>query len=220
MEVDHIYICTDYKAPAGELLKEFGLTEGTSNTHSGQGTANRRFFFHNFMLELLWIENLDEVKSVLTKPMRLFERCSKLDTDISPFGIGLRPIKEKNIKVTFPVWDYHPLYLPNFLKIQVADNTPLSEPMFFYLSFVERQDKYPIEKKENMKHKLPLKEVTNIEVHINQKNEFSEAAKIINNIDNLLLIKDNENYLKLTFDKGAYKKEKDFRPDLPLIINW
>ena len=77
-----------------------------------------------------------------------------------------------------------------------------------------------IENKENMKHKLPLKEVTNIEVYINQKNEFSEAAKIINNIDNLLLIKDNENYLKLTFDKGAYKKEKDFRPDLPLIINW
>ena len=129
-------------------------------------------------------------------------------------------VKEKNIKVTFPVWDYHPLYLPNFLKIQVADNTPLSEPMFFYLSFVERQDKYPLEKKENMKHKLPLKEVTNIEVHINQKNEFSEAAKIINNMDNLLLIKDNENYLKLTFDKGAYKKEKDFRPDLPLVINW
>ncbi|WP_130891752.1 hypothetical protein [Fusobacterium ulcerans] len=220
MEVDHIYICTDYKAPAGELLKEFGLTEGTSNTHPGQGTANRRFFFHNFMLELLWIENLDEVKSVLTKPMRLFERCSKFDPNISPFGIGLRPIKEKNIKITFPVWDYHPLYLPDFLKIQVADNTPLSEPMFFYLSFVERQDKYPLEKKENMKHKLPLKEVTNIEVHINQKNEFSEAAKIINNMDNLLLIKDNENYLKLTFDKEAYKKEKDFRPDLPLVINW
>ena len=48
MEVDHIYICTDYKAPAGELLKEFGLTEGTSNTHPGQGTANRRFFFPQF----------------------------------------------------------------------------------------------------------------------------------------------------------------------------
>lgn len=220
MEVDHIYICTDYKAPAGELLKEFGLTEGTSNTHPGQGTANRRFFFHNFMFELLWIENLDEVKSALTKPMRLFERCSKSDIDVSPFGIGFRPTSEKNEKVLFPVWDYHPLYLPDFLKIQVADCTPLSEPMFFYLSFVGRQDKYPAEKKENMKHKLPLKEVTSIEVHINQKNEFSEAAKIINNIDNLLLIKDNENYLKLTFDNWIYKKEKNFRPDIPLIIKW
>ena len=220
MEVDHIYICTDYKAPAGELLKEFGLTEGTSNIHPGQGTANRRFFFHNFMLELLWMENIDEIKSNLTKPMRLFERCSKSDTNISPFGIGFRPTSEKNEKVLFPVWDYHPLYLPDFLKIQVTDGTPLSEPMFFYLSFVGRQDKYPAEKKENMKHKLPLKEVTSIEVHINQKNDFSEAAKIINNIDNLLLIKDNENYLKLTFDNWIYKKEKDFRPDIPLIIKW
>lgn len=220
MEVDHIYICTDYKAPAGDLLKEFGLTEGISNTHPGQGTANRRFFFHNFMLELLWIENLEEVKSNLTKPMRLFERCSKKDKNISPFGIGFRPTNEKDKKASFPVWDYHPIYLPDFLKIQVAADTPLSEPMFFYLSFVERQDKYPSEKIENMEHKLPLKEVTEIKIHINQKEIFSEAAEIINRTDNLFLIKDEENYLELTFDNYTFKKEKDFRPDIPLIIRW
>ena len=183
MEVDHIYICTDYKAPVGDLLKEFGLIEGTSNIHPGQGTANRRFFFHNFMLELLWIENLKEVKNDLTKPMRLFERCSKKDKNISPFGIGFRPTTEKDEKALFPVWDYHPIYLPDFLKIQVADSTPLSEPMFFYLSFAGRQDKYPLEKLENMKHKSSLKEVTEVKMHIN-------------------------------------KKEKDFRPNIPLIIRW
>ena len=53
MEVDHIYICTDYKAPVGDLLKEFGLIEGTSNIHPGQGTANRRFFFHNLVINNL-----------------------------------------------------------------------------------------------------------------------------------------------------------------------
>ena len=220
MEVDHIYICTDYKAPVGELLKDFGLTEGSSNTHPGQGTANRRFFFYNFMLELLWVENLDEVNSELTKPMRLFERCSRDDNYISPFGIGFRPTNEKNETPSFPVWDYHPMYLPDFLKIQVATDTPLSEPMFFYLFFAERQDKYPVEKKENMKHKLPLKEVTNIKIHINQKENFSKAAKIINETDNFLLIKDDENYLELTFDNYVHKKEKDFRPDIPLIIRW
>lgn len=219
MEVDHIYICTDYKAPVGDLLKEFGLIEGTSNIHPGQGTANRRFFFHNFMLELLWIENLKEVKSDLTKPMRLFERCSKKDKNISPFGIGFRPTTEKDEKALFPVWDYHPIYLPDFLKIQVADSTPLSEPMFFYLSFAGRQDKYPLEKLENMKHKLPLKEVTEVKMHINKKENFSEAAEIINKTNSLILIKDNENYLELTFDNHILKK-KDFRPNIPLIIRW
>lgn len=42
------------------MLKNFGLTEGTSNRHPGQGTANRRFFFKNFFIELLWLENLEE----------------------------------------------------------------------------------------------------------------------------------------------------------------
>ncbi len=40
MEVDHIYICTDKKAPAGDLLVEFGLREGSSNVHPGQGMGN------------------------------------------------------------------------------------------------------------------------------------------------------------------------------------
>lgn len=30
--------------------------------------------------------------------------------------------------------------LPEFLEIQVADGTPLREPMYFYLSFARRQD--------------------------------------------------------------------------------
>jgi len=51
MEIDHIYICTGKNAPAGDLLVEFGLLEGSSNTHPGQGTANRRFYFHNLMLK-------------------------------------------------------------------------------------------------------------------------------------------------------------------------
>jgi hypothetical protein len=33
------------------------LTEGTPNIHPGQGTANRRFFFRNAMLELLWVND-------------------------------------------------------------------------------------------------------------------------------------------------------------------
>ena len=167
MEIDHIYICTENKAPAGDLLTQFGLVEGSTNTHPGQGTANRRFYFHNLMLELLWVENIEEVQSERTKPMRLYQRCQSTTNTISPFGIGLRPTTEKNESAPFPVWDYHPIYLPNFLKIQVADNTSLSEPMYFYLYFAIRQDKVSIERREPMKHKVPLKEVTSVKIYVN-----------------------------------------------------
>lgn len=52
-ELDHLFIWTDIGAYEAERLVSFGLVEGTSNKHPGQGTTNRRFFFHNAMLELL-----------------------------------------------------------------------------------------------------------------------------------------------------------------------
>jgi hypothetical protein len=220
MEIDHIYICTGTKAPAGNLLTEFGLIEGSSNTHPGQGTANRRFYFHNLMLELLWAENIEEVQNERTKPMRLFERCLPTTNTISPFGIGLRPTTEKDVTAPFPAWDYHPIYLPDFLKIQVADNTPLSEPMYFYRSFATRQDKAPIGKIEPMEHEVPLKEVTSVKIRVNQDTDLSGAAYILNQLQNLSIQKDKEHLIELEFDNGALNQSKDFRPDLPLIFRW
>jgi hypothetical protein len=56
-ELDHVFICTTPGAPEAGLLKACGLTEGPGNVHPGQGGANRRFFFHNAMLELLWVHD-------------------------------------------------------------------------------------------------------------------------------------------------------------------
>lgn len=220
IEIDHIYVCTKYKAPEGDLLVEFGLLEGSSNVHPGQGTANRRFYFHNMMLELLWVENAEEVQSELTKPMRLYERCQPITDKISPFGIALRPTDEKDNLVPLKVWDYHPIYLPDFLKIQVAENTPLSEPMYFYLFFGTRQDKVRAEKREPMNHKVQLKEVTCVKVSVNQDFALSEAANILNQSPNMSIELDKENLIELEFDNGLSNKTKDFRPDLPIIFKW
>jgi hypothetical protein len=40
-EFDHLFICTDIGACEADRLVSFGLVEGTSNTHPGQGTASR-----------------------------------------------------------------------------------------------------------------------------------------------------------------------------------
>src|ERR1035441_10453791 len=62
-------VCTAPGAPAGDQLVWFGLREGPSNPHPGQGTANRRFFFANAVLELVWVcdrseEHTSELQSL------------------------------------------------------------------------------------------------------------------------------------------------------------
>ncbi|MDJ0592016.1 MAG: hypothetical protein QNJ72_18845 [Pleurocapsa sp. MO_226.B13] len=57
IELDHLFICSQVNAPEIDRLLDLGLVEGSSNTHPGQGTANRRIFFANLMLELAWVES-------------------------------------------------------------------------------------------------------------------------------------------------------------------
>jgi|GEM_PF-3386851 len=65
-----------------------GFTEGSSNTHPGQGTANRRFFFERFMLELLFVDDPTALASSHA-PLNLQQRFTS--SEASPFGIGFRP---------------------------------------------------------------------------------------------------------------------------------
>ncbi|MGH8238896.1 MAG: hypothetical protein ACREXP_18010 [Steroidobacteraceae bacterium] len=51
VEVDHVFVSASVGAPEGDRLLDLGLVEGSPNRHPGQGTANRRFFFANAMLE-------------------------------------------------------------------------------------------------------------------------------------------------------------------------
>jgi hypothetical protein len=71
VELDRAFVCTALDAPEADLLVAFGLAEGTPNTHPGQGTANRRFYFRNAMLELVWVRDEREARSPLVAPTRL-----------------------------------------------------------------------------------------------------------------------------------------------------
>jgi hypothetical protein len=43
MDLDHVFILVEPKAEVADRLLASGFQEGPSNTHPGQGTANRRF---------------------------------------------------------------------------------------------------------------------------------------------------------------------------------
>ena len=57
LKLDHVFILVEPRAKVADRLLEQGFREGARNTHLGQGTANRRFYFANGMLEFLWMRN-------------------------------------------------------------------------------------------------------------------------------------------------------------------
>ena len=74
--LDHVFVLCAEGAPEAEALTRLGFREGSGNTHPGQGTACRRFFFEHLYLELLWVHDAAEARSAVSLPTRLFERWS------------------------------------------------------------------------------------------------------------------------------------------------
>ncbi len=137
LEVDHAFIACAPGAPEGDALLRLDFVEGSRNTHPGQGTANRRFYFENFMLELIWVADAAEAQSAQTRRTRLWDRWSQRQSGVSPFGIVFRATGDQDSAAPFPTWAYYPSYLPPGLSIQIAEETTLREPELFYLPFLK-----------------------------------------------------------------------------------
>lgn len=45
LELDHVFMLVEPEAQVADMLLTHGLRESPGNTHPGQGTANRRFYF-------------------------------------------------------------------------------------------------------------------------------------------------------------------------------
>lgn len=221
-ELDHLFICTELGAPAAAQLIQFGLVEGRSNLHAGQGTANRCFFFHNLMLELLWVHNAAEAQSENTRPTYLWERWSGQAQGTCPFGVCLRPLEGQAPEVLpFPTWNYQPAYFPADVAISVATNvSALSEPMLFYLPFARRQDSYPEAKVQPLNHAVGWREVTRVSLTLTQSPPRSGELEALSS-SNLIEIQTGPAYLmELGFDGETQGQHHDFRPALPLIVRW
>src|SRR5436305_8641465 len=92
IELDHVFVMCARGAPEGDALVRAGLREGTANAHPGQGTANRRFFFENAYLELVWVADIAEAQGEVARPARLWERWSgRGDGRACPFALVFRP---------------------------------------------------------------------------------------------------------------------------------
>ncbi len=220
IEIDHFFICASHGAPEAEGLIAFGLTEGTPNQHPGQGTANRRFFFRNIMLELLWVDDAAEAQGESVRRTQLWERWSTRNIQASPFGICLRPTDRENAAAPFPAWEYRPPYLPGTRVVHLAADTPLSEPMWFYLGFGRRPDSAPIEKRQPLDHPIGFQEVTGVRVTNPAPQPLSTTGRAVMETGLVSVQPGKEHLLEIVFDGYQKGCRADFRPHLPLVFRW
>jgi hypothetical protein len=207
-EFDHLFILTDIGASEANRLSSFGLVEGSSRTHRGQGTANRCFFFHNAMLELLWIHDPEEAKSEPIHLTRLWERSTNRNNGSED-------------TVAFSSWAYRPPYLPETMSIAVATNSDvLTEPMLFQISFAQRPDGYSAQKSQPLEHSVGLREITRVELVSPAANNPSPELQAVLDTNQVKLRIGTEYFVELGFDEEVQGQQVDFRPGLPLIISW
>ncbi|MGA8533289.1 MAG: VOC family protein [Candidatus Tumulicola sp.] len=217
LELDHVIVCCGAGAPEAAALTGAGFVEGSSNVHPGQGTANRRFFFHNAYLELLWVADLDEARREPARRTRLWERWLRRQDGACPFGIALRPLDpEPSDAPPFPTWAYHAPYLPAQVSIGIALATPLAEPEFLYLNFATPPG---AKQREPMTHPSGLVRLTGVRIGMPSPTDVrSQAARAASAAGLVSYYPASGYVMELVFDAGTNDRSVDLRPALPLLL--
>lgn len=214
-ELDHVFICCSVGGREADALRRAGLQEGSPNTHPGQGTACRRFFFSNAYLELLWVSDEAEARSRAVAPTRLWERWSRRADTACPYALVLRPAAGAEATSPFTSWPYRPQYLPDGLAIDVALDTPLEGPEFFYLGFHSGSGRAA---QQPTNHELPCHAITSVTVHRPPAGHSPVAAAV--EAAGIVSFRDAHQYLLELRFADASRGTSDLRPELPLVLKW
>jgi hypothetical protein len=214
-ELDHLFVCVceggDVEADG---LMRLGLAEGQPNSHPGQGTACRRFFFANAYLELLWVHNPTEAQAEMARPLRLWERWSGRASGACPFGVCLRPARPGLTELPFCAWEYRPAYLPAPLCLHVATGSPSPEgPLLFYLPVCRRPDARSAPQRQPLGHALGVQEISQVRIFGPRRPALREAAAVAFEAA-------EEHLAEVVFDGGRAGGRADLRPLLPLVLCW
>ena len=215
MDIDHIFIFTNDDGKIADELAHFGLTEGSSRIHVGQGTTNRKFYFDNFFLEILWVHNEDELKSEITKQTGLWKRADFNSTNVSPFGLCIVNTDETE-RLFENAFKYQPAYFPIGLNIDILTNEQnLNLPWTFRLPFkgIKKNETEPKE------HKCELKNLTTVEFGITKYKETDQFIQQFVGQKKIKFTLSATNNLTLTFDDNKNGLTKEF-DKLNLKINY
>lgn len=203
MIVDHIFIFTNDNGKIADELIQIGLLEGSSRKHIGQGTTNRKFYFENFFLEVLWVHDENEILNSKIRNTGLWDRSKFYQNDFSPFGLCIFNNQDSD-EVFQDAIKHQPDYFPEGLSIEIISNDKNSNlPWTFRLPF-KSENKNDSEPKN---HSSGIKKLSKVEFLCKEldNNKFIQKFQ---NSENIKFSNSNENWLILTFDNGLQKKER------------
>ena len=210
LELDHFFIIVEPGARVAERLISLGLTEGSPNTHQGQGTTSRRFYFSNSMLELLWVHDAAEAAGGPVQELFFPERAA--DPTASPFGVILHRTDNSSLEMPFPGWEYQPEYFDPPWAFHVgANSSNLLEPLCIYVPFVEPR-KRTLESGK-------FRAISEVLITTPSK-PLSDVLGIAGAAAGLTIEHGTEHLMEISFDGRREGRSSDLRPDLPIIVHW
>lgn len=214
MDIDHIFIFTDDKGKVADKLVEFGLVEGSNRVHVGQGTTNRKFYFDNFFLEILWVHNENEIKSDLVKPTGLWQRAEYKRNTFSPYGLCIVNSDETN-GLFENSFKYQPNYFPNGMTIEILKNEKQPQlPWTFRLPFKGKKKN----ETEPTNHTNGMTRLT--KVNFNYKDQLTDKyIDYFKNEPSIEFTVSKDYGMTLTFDNNKQRQRKYFE-DLKLTIEY
>ncbi|MDF9794900.1 hypothetical protein OKW21_000163 [Catalinimonas alkaloidigena] len=216
MELDHLMIFSSQHGAEADKLLQYAFVEGSSNTHPGQGTANRRFFFENAFFEWAFVVNEAELSSEIVQPTFLWERSQWQTSPYSPFGMCIRFVKEETVFDN--ALRYAPPYMPEGAHIDILTMKNYSElPMIFRTPF-EKNGYTQIN--EPYLHPNGVKQITKVIFGVSDVEQAKLHLKSINNQDWFGLTESQTPKMEVVFDDHKQRQRISFEPDLPLVFSY
>lgn len=204
MKIDHIFIFSCDNGKEVDALIDFGFSEGSSRVHPGQGTVNRKIYFENFFLEIVWVHNEAEIKSDNVQKTKLWERSNFLTNGYSRFGLGFTNTPDTD-KLFANSIKYQPDYFPKGAYFEIiANDQNFCLPWTFRLPVLP-----PKKSDEPIDHNNGIRKLTKVSFDLSSKESENEFVREIESNSDIRFITGSENILTLEFDnvsKGVVKK--------------
>ena len=210
-KINHIFIFCDNHDEVAQEFIDFGFVEGSNRVHENQGTRNRKFYFDNFFLEIIWVHDVDEVTNHTTEPSRLYERSKYSENGYSPFGLCLNyAVGDNGLFANAIV--YEPTYLPKdmFIKVLTNEKYP-SLPWTF--RWHSGQTVKQIDEEE-----ITTKTLTKVCFGIDKKDKESDYVRYLQS-DDIVFEVSEDTSLRLEFNHASENRCYEFL-SVPLSIQY
>ncbi len=215
MELDHIIIFSQNHGREADELVKFGFTEGSNRIHPGQGTRNRKFYFENFFLEIVWVSDETEVRGESTAPTGLWERANYKINGCSPFGLCLAYSSDTD-ELFKGSLKYSPVYLAEGQAFYIVTN--MENPYLPWICRLPMADRQNFAK-DPISHKVGISRLTKVNFGIPEKNYQNKFTDFFEDEPDIVFEYAEHYRMTLEFDHVKNRNVKKFS-QLPLTIKY